>query len=312
MDESRIVSLLPSATEIVAILGARDRLVGRSHECDFPPNVTSLPVCTAARLDATASSRDIDRAVKHALKDALAVYDVFEDQLQALSPKIVVTQDQCDVCAVPLADVETAVSSLTGQAVEIVTLHPSDLDAVYDDIRRVGTAIGAPAAATAVVADMTQRCQAISTKAETLDAPSVACIEWTDPLMAAGNWVPELVSLAGGRDVFGIPGKHAPWITWEGLRNADPDIIVFMPCGFGLTRCREEAKIVAEVPGWRDFCAVKSGRVYVTDGNSYFNRPGPRLVDSLEIMAEILHPEIFAFGHETAKGGSGWARSLSK
>ena len=307
MSGKRIVSLLPSAMEIVSALGARDQLVGRSHECDFPPGVEGLPICTAAKLDATASSREIDRAVKEALRDALAVYEVFTDQLQHLAPDIIVTQDQCDVCAVSLMDVETAVSSLTGRSVEIVALHPTNLAAVHDDIQRVGVAIGKQDEALAVINDMKGRAEVIAADTAGLGTPSVACIEWADPLMAAGNWVPELVTLAGGRDIFGKPGTHAPWIEWDALRRADPDVIIFMPCGFGLDRCRQEAELTARLPGWQDLQAVKSGRVYVTDGNSYFNRPGPRLAESLEIMAEILHPNTFAFGHDTVQGGPGWA-----
>lgn len=306
MRGKRIVSLLPSATEIVAALGACDQLVGRSHECDYPPGVEGLPICTAAKLDATATSREIDRAVKEALREALAVYEVFADQLERLAPDIIVTQDQCDVCAVSLADVETAAAVLTGRPVEIVALHPTNLAAVHDDIRRVGAAIGKQDEALAIINDMKDRAEGIIAGAAGLDTPTVACIEWADPLMAAGNWVPELVALAGGYDVFGKAGLHAPWIEWDALRQTDPDVIIFMPCGFGLDRCRQEAELTARLPGWQDLQAVKSGRVYVTDGNSYFNRPGPRLADSLEIIAEILHPNKFAFGHDTAQGGLGW------
>lgn len=306
MPPPRIVSLLPSATEIVAALGARDRLIGRSHECDFPSSVATLPVCTAARIDAAASSAEIDRAVKHALQDALAIYDVFEARLRELAPDIIVTQDQCDVCAVAFADVEAAVAAWTGHTTEIVSLHPDSIAAVYDDIHKVGAAIGVPAHADTVVDDMRQRADVIARQAAALETPTVACIEWTDPLMAAGNWVPELVALAGGRDVFGTAGSHAPWINWNDLCAADPDVIVFMPCGFDLPRCRREAVLVAERAGWRDLQAVRNGRVYVTDGNAYFNRPGPRLADSLEIMAEILHPAHFAFGHAIGANGTGW------
>ena len=303
----RIVSLLPSATEIVAALGARERLVGRSHECDHPPGVETLPVCTAPRIDAAAASREIDRAVKDALQDALAIYDVFTETLRDLRPDIIVTQDQCDACAVALADVEAAVAHWTGQDLSLVTLHPNDLGGVYGDIRRVGAAIGADDEAAALIAELQQRANDISARATVLETPTIACIEWTDPLMAAGNWVPELVTLAGGHDIFGTPGAHAPWISWEALREGNPDVIVFMPCGFGLERCRREATLVAEHAEWPALRAVKTDRVYVTDGNSYSNRPGPRLAESLEIMAEILHPQEFSFGHGVATGGQGWA-----
>ncbi|MDD9902125.1 MAG: cobalamin-binding protein [Rhodospirillaceae bacterium] len=303
----RILSLLPSATEIVAALGAQSRLVGRSHECDFPSGLEELPVCTAPRLDPSASSREIDRAVKAALAEALAVYDVDEEALRRLAPDVIVTQDQCDVCAVARADVEAAVARWTGSAATLVTLHPADLASALADIRKVGVAIGATAQAKALTGTIEARRADIARQTSSLEPRTVACIEWTDPLMAAGNWVPELVSLAGGQDVFGVAGEHAPWIGWDDLRQADPDVIVFMPCGFGLERCRAEASRVAELQDWRDLRAVKADRVFVTDGNSYFNRPGPRLAESLEILAEILHPDTFAFGHEVARGGDGWA-----
>jgi len=180
---NRIVSLLPSATEIVAALGAQDRLVGRSHECDYPAGVAALPICTRPRLDSAASSRDIDQAVKSSLKDALAIYEVLTDKLRTLAPDIIVTQDQCDVCAVALADVEAALAEWSGQDVSLVTLHPTDLDAALDDIRRVGAAIGCADKAETLIQQMLARRSSIAEKAAQLETPTVACIEWTDPLM---------------------------------------------------------------------------------------------------------------------------------
>jgi iron complex transport system substrate-binding protein len=302
----RVVSLLPSATEIVAALGCGDRLVGRSHECDFPPGVERLPVCTRPRVDVSGSSAAIDKAVRGAVADALAVYEVLEGELRRLKPSTIVTQDQCEVCAVSLSDVEACVAAWSGRPVKLVSLRARTLAGVYDDILGAAEALGVGDTGEAVVAAFAGRNAAIAAAARSLRMrPRVACIEWTAPLMAAGNWVPEMVAMAGGRDLFGQAGEYAPALTPEALRAADPDAIVFMPCGFGLERARAEAgALAAATPGWHDLAAVRAGRVYATDANSFFNRPGPRLAESLEIMAEILHPEAFHFGHE----GKGWTR----
>jgi len=300
----RIVSLLPSATEIVAALGCRDRLVGRSHECDYPPGVEGLPVCTRPRIDVSGASAAIDQAVRGAVADALAVYEVLEGKLRRLKPDVIVTQDQCEVCAVSLADVEACVAGWTGRPVRLVSLKARTVAGVGNDILNVAEALGVGDAGRALVDSLARRNDAVAAVAKRLKSrPRVACIEWTAPLMAAGNWVPEMVAMAGGRDLFGEAGEHAPALTWQALSAADPDVIVFMPCGFGLARTRAEAAaLAAATPGWRDLAAVRAGRVYATDANSFFNRPGPRLAESLEIMAEILHPEAFGFGHK----GNAW------
>jgi len=296
----RVVSLLPSATEIVAALGCGDRLVGRSHECDYPPGVEALPVCTRPRIDVAGSSAAIDAAVRGAVEAALSVYAVLDDQLRRLAPDVIVTQDQCEVCAVSLADVEACVAAWSGRPVKLVSLKAQTVAGVDTDIRAVAAALGTGDAGRALVAALARRRDAIADAARALKArPTVACIEWTAPLMAAGNWVPEMVAMAGGRDLFGDAGAHAPALTWQALAAADPQVIVFMPCGFGLARTRAEAAALAEAtPGWDGLAAVKAGRVYATDANSFFNRPGPRLAESLEIMAEMLHPQAFDFGHE--------------
>lgn len=300
----RIVSLLPSATEIVAALGCGGRLVGRSHECDFPPGVEALPVCTRPRINVSGTSADIDKRVRGAVADALAVYEVLEGELRRLRPDAIVTQDQCEVCAVSLSDVEACVARWSGRPVALVSLRARTIAGIYDDILGVADALAVRDAGQALVAAMARRNAAIAAAAKALKArPRVACIEWTAPLMAAGNWVPEMVAIAGGRDLFGQAGEHAPALSWQALSAADPDAIVFMPCGFGLERTVAEAAALARAtPGWRELAAVRAGRVYATDANSYFNRPGPRLAESLEIMAEILHPEVFDFGHQ----GKGW------
>lgn len=297
----RVVSLIPSATEIVATLGLADCLVGRSHECDYPPAVRHLPVCTQPKFDPAGSSLEIHDRVTQVLTSALSVYQVETEILQQLQPTHILTQAQCEVCAVSLADVQQAAAQLLNCEPEIISLQPNVLADVWLDIDRVANALGV--SATGAIADLKARIANCQTITQTLsDRPTVACIEWIDPLMAAGNWIPELVTLAGGRSLFGNIGEHSPWLKWSALVQANPDVIVFMPCGFDLPRTRTEAQILTHRPEWADLKAVQTRQVYVTDGNQYFNRSGPRLVDSLEILAELLHPQQFAFGYQ----GQGW------
>jgi iron complex transport system substrate-binding protein len=301
----RVVSLIASATEIVCALGCEDRLVGRSHECDFPPSVRRLPVCTAPKFNVEGNSREIDRDVKTLLRDSLSVYRVDADRLAELEPDVIVTQAQCEVCAVSLRDVERAVCSWLQACPKLVSLVPNALADVWVDIEHVAEALGVVERGAELVAQLQSRIEGIASHAKTLShRPRVACIEWIDPLMAAGNWVPEQVELAGGINLFGEAGKHSPWMTFEQLRAADPDAIVVMPCGFDIERSRRELPPLTGRPEWPGLRAVRDGRVFLADGNQFFNRPGPRLVESLEILAELLHPEAFAFGHE----GAGWQR----
>lgn len=301
----RIVSLLPSATEIVAALGFADALVGRSHECDHPPGVGALPVCTAPRLDVTGGSRAIDRDVRALLEQALSIYELDVARLRELRPDVVITQTQCEVCAVPLAQVEEAAQACLAPQARIVPLEPTGLDAVWADVRRVAAALDVPAEGEALVTRLQARMEAIAMRAAAQEArPGVVTVEWIDPLMAGGNWMPELVRLAGGRNALGEAGALSHGVEWDAVRAADPDVVVVLPCGFDLPRTRQEAALLTERPGWRDLRAVREGRVVLTDGHQFFNRPGPRLVESLEILAEVLHPQAFRFGHE----GRGWER----
>ncbi len=290
----RIASLLPSTTEIACALGFREELVGRSHECDFPQDVSALPPLTEPKLDAEAPSRVIDDRVKALVSDGLSVYRVDAERLRELAPDVVLTQDQCEVCAASLADVEKALAEWTGGRPRVVSLNPQTLGDVWGDVVRVAEALGEPARGRELAERLASDVTGIAERSMRIrERPTVACVEWIDPLMAAGNWVPELVTLAGGTNLFGETGQHSPWLEWETLRVADPDVVVVMPCGFDLPRTRAELGPLVAQPGFRDLSAVKRGRVYVTDGNQYFNRPGPRLVDSLEILAQILHPEEF-------------------
>jgi iron complex transport system substrate-binding protein len=302
----RIVSLIASATEIVCALGFEDRLVGRSHECDYPESVRRLPVCTAPKFEPDGTSYQIDQRVKALVQEGLSVYRVDGERLRDLAPEVIVTQSQCEVCAVSLRDVERAVCAWLLACPRLVSLHPNALADVWNDIENVAFALDVPERGRELAADLQARMAAIEERAKGLTPrPAVACLEWLDPLMAAGNWMPELVAKAGGINLFGEAGKHAPWMSWEELRARDPDVILLLPCGFDLPRCRRDLPVLQAKPGWADLKAVRTGRVYLTDGNQYFNRPGPRLVESLEILAEVLHPEEFHFGHE----GHGWQRA---
>ncbi len=299
MREPRIVSLIPSATEIVAALGFADRMVGRSHECDFPAGVGALPPLTQPKLRVEGTSAEVDARVRELIERGLAVYKVDADRLRALDPDLIVTQDQCQVCAASLADVEAATRGWTGRPVRIVSLNPMSLDDVWRDVGEVAAALGVPDAGARLVDGLKRRMDAIAARAAAAPTrPRVATIEWIEPLMSGGNWMPTLVAMAGGENLFGTAGAHSPWLEWEALKAADPDIIVVAPCGLDLARIRADLPALAQRPGWRDLGAVKANRVYLADGNQYFNRPGPRLVESLEILAEMLQPALFGFGHE--------------
>ena len=303
MADPRIVSLLPSTTEIACAVGFQEALVGRSHECDFPAGVEALPICTAPRIDTEKTSREIDDDVKRFVRDALSIYTVDAGRLRTLAPDVVLTQDQCEVCAVSLPDVEAALAEWTGGTPRVVSLSPQTLADVWGDLDRVAAALDVPDRARALRDELTERVTTLGEKAAALgERPRLASIEWIDPLMSAGNWVPELVALAGGENVFGRAGEHSPWLEWEALRASDPDLIGIMPCGFDLARTRKELPPLLAQPGWEGLRAVTEGRVYLLEGNQYFNRPGPRLVESLEILAEILHPAHFDFGHRS----TGW------
>jgi iron complex transport system substrate-binding protein len=299
----RVVSLIASGTEIVCALGCEEALVGRSHECDWPRSVRVLPAVSRPAFPTAGSSRAVDLALKDRLRKALSVYEVDADLLQRLAPDLIITQTQCEVCAVSPADVERAACELTGRRARILALEPNGLEDVWTDIRRVAEALGAVPRGEELVTRLLKRVEDISARAAPLDAkPRVAVVEWIEPLMAAGNWMPELVGLAGGVNLFGEARRHSPWMTWQALAAADPDVIVISPCGFDIPRSSTEMHVLTQQPDWARLRAVATDRVYVADGNAYFHRPGPRLVESLEILAEVLHPDVFRFGHE----GSGW------
>ena len=299
----RVVSLIASATEIVCALGFEQQLVGRSHECDYPPSVARLPVCSASTVAIVAASRDIDDQVRGIVADGLSVYRVDAAVLDDLAPTVIVTQTQCEVCAVSLKDVEAAVCELVGSRPRIVSLEPMSLGDIWNDIRAVAAALGDLQRGDDLVARLVDRLAAVRAAVRSAPThPSLACIEWIDPLMSAGNWTPELVERAGGTDPFGEAGKHSGYLRIDDLAAADPEVVVIAPCGFEIERSRREMAPLATHPVWRRLSAVRAGRVAIADGNQYFNRPGPRVVETAEILAEILHPGRCDFGHR----GRGW------
>lgn len=307
MDGPRIISLIASSTEIVCALGFEENLVGRSHECDYPASVSALPIVTEPRFDVEGTSAEIDQRVKATLAaspaDAVSVYKVHTDRLAELAPDVIITQSQCEVCAVSFQEVERAVCEVLPGNPKLVSLEPNALADIWLDIRKVAKALDSESLGEKLIAELKERLSELKARSGKMGRrPRVACVEWIEPLMAAGNWVPELVDRASGVNLFGEAGKHSPWMSWEDLRAAEPDVIVVMPCGFDIPKTRAEMPSLLSQPGFSDLKAVKNGRVALTDGNQYFNRPGPRIVESLEILLEIFYPGSFDFGHQ----GTGW------
>jgi iron complex transport system substrate-binding protein len=287
LSKIRIASFIASATEIVDALGMLPSLVGKSHECDYPQGIENLPVCTRPKIEVHGNSLQIDQQVKANLSNALSIYEVLDDVLEELQPTHILTQTQCEVCAVSLKDVERSVASKLASQPKIVSLQPNCLEDIWEDIRRVAASLEMVELGEEAIFGLQTRMRRISMEA-TDRKPTVACIEWLAPLMAAGNWVPELVEMAGGVNLFGEAGKHSPWMTWEELVASDPDVIIVMPCGFDEARTRTEMYWMTERPEYAGLKAVRTGQVHPVDGNQYFNRPGPRVVESLEILSEIL------------------------
>ena len=304
MTSHRILSLLPAATEMIHCLGAGARLVGRSHECDFPPEVQSLPVVTSTRIDASQSGAQIQASVSQAAAQQQALFQLDARQIRALQPDLILTQGQCDVCAVSPADLAKVLADWSGPAPTVISLAPERFADLWTDLRRVGAALGLPDEGRSVISTLKTRVvDVISQVARAKEKPTVACLEWLDPLMGAGNWIPELVELAGGTPVLGLAGVHSGWITWDQLLATNPDVLIGLPCGFDLPRSRSALEAFLKSPQAGSLKAVRTGRVFAADGNAYFNRPGPRLVDSLELLAEVLHPTLYA---KPQFSGSGW------
>ncbi len=283
----RVVSLLPSATEIVCALGCRDRLVGRSHECDFPAGVEGLPVLTSAKVDPRAGTADIDRDVRRLVEQGLSVYRIDAETLERLQPDLVITQDQCQVCAVSLEEVTTAVRRLARRDVRVVSLSPLSLSDVLRDIVRVAEALAVEPRGAALVDILRARLDRIR-RAALPPRPRVVHVEWIEPLMVGGHWIPELAEAAGGVHGLGVRDARTEPVTWEAVRGYDPEVVVIAPCGFTVPQSLRDLGRLTGRPGWSEMTAAREGKVFVADGNAFFNRPGPRLVETAEILQAAL------------------------
>ncbi len=284
----RIVSLVPSATEIVASLGLTDELVGISADCDFPPEICGKPVLSEAVVTPDLSSPEIDRRIRGRAHTGRSVYHLDAAQLARLRPDLILTQELCAVCAPSFSVVMQAARLLDAEP-RIVSLEPRRLLDILDNIRLVGELAGVPERAADLARRLQRRIDDVAARSGG-ERPRVVCVEWLEPVYVGGHWVPEMVAAAGGRDALGAPGEASRMAEWRDVRDARPDVLVVMACGFDVSRTRAEIGLLTRRPGWDDLPAVRSGRVYLADASAYFSRPGPRIVDGLEILAAILHP----------------------
>lgn len=288
----RIVSLLPSATEIVCGLGLQHALGGVTHECDFPSGVLDIPRVTKSLIPHDAASGEIDQLVKEQLSHDNALYRLDHDAILSLQPDLIITQTLCDVCAVSQGDVNAAIQSLPTTP-QVLNLEPLSLADMLRSIEQVGDATQHAKAAEIFVASLQQRIDAIRTRSESVTArPRVMLLEWIDPLFSAGHWNPELIQLAGGQPLLSDAGTRSQQVPWTDLISVDPEVLVIACCGFEIQRAMQDVPILQQHPAWNDLTCVRNAQVFVVDGSAYFNRPGPRLVDSLEILARIIHPNV--------------------
>ena len=289
----RIVSLLPGATEICFALGLGDQVVGVSHECDYPAAARALPSLTRARLDPHGSSRAIDAEVRDLAGKGLSIYEVDEERLRELRPDVIITQDTCEVCAVPLAQVQASVRKLVGrQSLEIVSLAPMRLGDVWDTIEQVGHATASHERASELTENLRERIRKLAERTAG-DRPRVLALEWLDPPMVAGHWTPELIQAAGGEPVLAHDGAPTRSEDWQRIASSRPDVVLLMPCGFPIAQTARELGTLMQREEFRTLQAVDEGRVWIIDGNALFNRPGPRLADSAEIAAAAIDPDRF-------------------
>ncbi|MCF8304179.1 MAG: cobalamin-binding protein [Bacteroidales bacterium] len=289
----RIISLVPAATEIVAALGKLDQLVARSHECDYPYAVKKLPAVTKTRFDMPQSSDLTDRAIKDILEIALSVYEIDLDRIRKLKPDVIITQSQCKACAVSTDEIQMALNDyIQDNFITMVDVKPQNLDDALNDIERIGDAIDAEAQAQSLTKNMRAAFNEIESQTTYLTIkPKVSVIEWIEPLMVAGNWTPELIRMAGAMDV--PPQNKSRWLVPNDLLAENPEKIIVAPCGFSKSMSHKEMHFLEEKEAWLKLKAVRENEVYIVDGSRFLNRPSPRLVDSLQILAEIIHPEIF-------------------
>ena len=300
-DSSKIVTLIPSATEIVAFLGQKNSIIGRSHECDYPHGLNHVARLTSPKINVDGTSKEIDKQINTILENSLSVYKVDVPKLKELNPDFIITQAHCEVCAVSFSEVENIVSKNLNKNTKIISLQPNTLNDVFDDIKRVAKELNIETEINNnLIKNLSERLNKIKElSSKQKNKPSVACIEWIDPLMMAGNWIPEMVQIAGGTNILGKSGKDSHWIKFNEIANQDPEIIIFLPCGFNIEKTQDELKnFLKNNNEWKSLKAVKNKKIFVADGNQFFNRPGPRLLESIEIFAEIMHPNLFNFKHE--------------
>ena len=297
---ARIVSLLPSATEIVVSLGLQEQLVGRSHECDFPPEIEFLPVLTGPKFSSDGTSGGIDTEVSKLVERGLSVYWIDTEKLNELKPDVIITQSQCEICAVSMKDVEQAVCEVLSSNPQIINLQPLGFNELFTDFLEAGKVLGREKEAARLVSSIQQGIDDLGKAAPTTAKKKVGTIEWLDPLMNAGNWVPTLIEKVGGINLIGQDSEHSHYINFDDL--ADADITLIMPCGFSMEQSLRELSRLRLGEDWKRF--IQDNAVYVCDGNHFFNRPGPRILESAQIVAEILHPDHYRFGHE----GQAWVR----
>jgi iron complex transport system substrate-binding protein len=298
--QPRIVSLLASATELVVALGLRDRLVGRSHECDHPAWVKSLPVLSKPTFDISGSSADIAARVREKVAAGQPLYEIDEAALAALAPDVVLTQTHCEVCAVSPGNLEGGACGLDRR--QVVALTSGSIEGILDGFARVAAVLGAADAGRALIAALRGQLAQIAAATAPLPHPRVACLEWIDPLFAMGNWGPEIVEAAGGVCVLGVAGAHSTALPFAALADADPDVVVIAPCGFDLARTLDELPALTRRDEWRGLRAVRTVRAYAADGNLYFNRSSPTLFQTPGLLAEMLHPDHFP----PRRRGSAW------
>lgn len=289
----KIASLLPSCTEIAYALGLGDNIVGVSHECDFPIEAKNKPVLTRSKINPLGKSDEIDKKVMDMVKQGLSVYDIYEDKLKELNPDFILTQDQCEVCAVSLKDVQRAMNYVCNA--KILSLKPEILSDIFRDIRKIAIETNRKKEADELLNGLYSRIDYTKNKTNNLkNKPKVCVIEWISPLMVAGNWVPEMIEIAGGKNIIGEHGRHSKTTELEKILQYQPDKIIIAPCGFKIYQTINDLGLLLSKPEWKEIKAVKNNEVYIVDGNAYFNRPSQRIVDSLEIVASIIHPELFS------------------
>ena len=295
----KIVTLIPSATEIVSFLGKKDFIVGKSHECDYPEDLNNIKKLTSPKINVEGTSGEIHKEITEILENSLSVYKVDVNELKKLNPDIVVTQAHCEVCAVSFSEVQEIVTNHLDKNTKIISLQPNTLDDVFEDIKRVAKGLNIDEIKTKnLIKPLEERLKNIQDKSSEKKKKKIACIEWIDPLMAAGNWIPEMVKISGGEDIFGKSGKDSHWIKFDEVKKYNPEIIIFLPCGYDIEKTKNEVEnLFNQQNKWNALDAFMNKEIYIVDGNQFFNRPGPRLLESLEIFAEIIHPELFNFNH---------------